>query len=514
MIAAALFGLGFQALIGSLFGADARTDAFFMSVSIFAFLAKFLMLGQLKSIALPLVGQAAPGGEPRLAAGAGGAVDTARLASLVRLTLLGTGLLVLILMAAAPLLVRGLAPGFDEGQRALTADLLRIRLPALAATAAVTVSLAGFEARRRFGTAVTAQKVVPAVAAFAGLLWWGDRTGVEGLAWIGMASAVASLVFVVLAWPALLSGSVRRAARDAVVRGIGRRWIRFSQATVATTLGEWAFRVGASLLPVGVFSALLYGRRVHDVFHGAVNDSMTTVTLPELSTRAAGGDAAVGRHLDRRVLDLLTASLPLGVGTMVAAPWIIALLFGRGAFVQSGMLGQASTALALYMAAFVVQGVNQLGFAAAFATDRSHEVNRVQTTGHLVRAAAVIPLALAFGLPGLVGAQLGMNVLVLGLWTRAWPEELRPSPGLPDLAKRIVATGAAAAVPYALLRSAGDPMAWSSVARAGMLLGGGLGAIVVYLAACRFLGVPLPLRGGNAGAGEAGPGPGTKRAAS
>ena len=51
---AAVFGLLFQALLSYHFGAGAETDAWFMSLSIYAFLGKFLMLSNVKSLALPV----------------------------------------------------------------------------------------------------------------------------------------------------------------------------------------------------------------------------------------------------------------------------------------------------------------------------------------------------------------------------------------------------------------------------------------------------------------------------
>ena len=51
---AAVLGLGFQSLLAYWFGATAETDAFFMSLSIFGFLGKFLMLSHLRSLALPV----------------------------------------------------------------------------------------------------------------------------------------------------------------------------------------------------------------------------------------------------------------------------------------------------------------------------------------------------------------------------------------------------------------------------------------------------------------------------
>jgi len=487
---AAVFGLLFQALLGYWFGADATTDAFFMSVSIFAFLAKFLMLGQLKSIALPVY--------QRLEHEGGG---ERRLAGLLRLTLVGLAGLSVLLALGAPLLVRFLAPGFSPEQMALTERLLRIRIPALAFTGAVTVGLVGLEARSRFGVSVLAQKVLPAVVSFAALAWIADSAGIEGVAWIGLLAAVAGFAILPIAWPRLLAGSARETWHDPEVRGIGRRWLRFSQATAATTLGEWAFRVGASLLPVGFFSAVLYGRRIHDVLHGAINDSVTTVTLPELSKLATtSGPQAVGARLRARILDLLTVSLPVAAATAIAAPWIVSILFGRGRFAADGMVGPTAVALGLYAAGFLVQGVNQLGFAAAYALDHSARVNRIQTVGHGLRAAALVPLVWSLGYVGLVLAQVAMNVVVLTLWVRSWPSVLGLNHGaagrelLVGVGHRLMATGLGAVGLLGLLRLAGHPAAWGTLGQIAVLTGASAVAAVLFLAAARVLGIARPLR--------------------
>ncbi len=480
MGAAAVFGLLFQALLSNYFGAGAETDAFFMSVSIFAFLSKFMMLGALKSIALPVYQQKDSDG-----AGLGG---------LLRLVLLSLSAATVLLVLLAPLLVRMLAPGFDADATELTVRLLRIRLPALALTAVITVGLVGLEAHGRFGLSVSASKVVPALAAFLGLLWATDRFGIEGAAWVGLGAAAAGFAFLMVRWPSLFKGSVRDAWRDPDIRGIGRRWLKFSWSTAATTAGEWAFRIGASLLPMGLFSAILYGRKVHDVLHGAINDSVNAVTLPELSRAASSGDTHVGDFVRQRVESLFAVSLPVSGVVILSSPWIVSVLFGRGRFLSDGMSGPTAVALSIFAVGFVLQGLNQLFFSAAYATDRSHLVNRVQTLGHLVRASTLVPLALWLGYVGLVAGQVFMNLLVLGLVAGLWPGDLGPTRRW--AVRRLGRVVAAAALPLAalgwVLVKLGDPHAYSITTRAGTLAAVAVGSLVLYAGFARWAGVRLP----------------------
>lgn len=439
---AAVLGLVFQSLISYHFGAGAETDAYFMSLVIFGFCSKLAMLTQFKSVALPLYRQ-------RLDSGAEAARELAgRL--LVAFTAAVAGF-TLLLVLGAPLVVDVLAPGFRGETRELTVALLRVRLPALAVLGATTVALTVLEATRRFGAAVSIQKVVPAATGVALLAAVTDRFGIMALAWIGLAGTVGGGVLAWIAVRNLVGGrGAWRAWRDADVRGLARSWLRLGSSNVATLVGEWAFRVAASLLPVGFFSGVLYGRMVHDLLHGAINDSAQAVALPrfaEVAGRGGGrrrgagvsaglesggegvgggarGADPLGRALLGSLRSLSAVSLPVALFAMLAAPRIVGLLFGRGRFLEDGMVGPASVALAIFCVGFVVQGLNQLAFSAAFAAGLSGLVNRVQVVGHLFRAAILIPLVLGFSYVGLVGGQVLMNLLVLGLlaaWApRSW----------------------------------------------------------------------------------------------
>ena len=519
MVLAAVFGLLFQSLLSYLFGAGAETDAFFMSVSIFMLLSKFLMLGQAKSIALPLM--------TRLES-----VDARGAARLfggtLKLLVVGLAAVSLIAALAAPLLVRVFAPGFDGEQAQLTALLLRIRMPALVFAGFVTVARVALETRARFGTAVLVGKVVPAALTFVFLLWVGSDARISDVAWIGMVAPAGGAALLLLLSPGLLIGGVPAAWKHAEIRRAVRGWLSFSQSTGASFLGEWAFRIGASLLPVGVFSAVLYGKMVHDVAHGAINDPATTVTLPQAARAAErGGPRALGNLLRKRVTSLVLLTAPIAALLIILAPWIVAILFGRGRFLEDGMLGPTALALSIYAVGFLLQGMNQILFTGAYALGSSHLVNRVNVIGHLVRAIAVVPLVLGFGLTGLVGAQAGMNLLVLVLVVSMWPAELgvgwrsvtrrarsgvagvsgttnaaeEASPFWKPVRRTLTASALSALLVVQGLLLAGDPLTHGLLARVGVCVAAAVGFMGLYAVLGSVMGLPIvaALRGALGG---------------
>ena len=495
-VLAALLGLGFQSLMAFWFGAGAETDAFFMSLSIFGFLAKFLMLTHLKSLALPPYARLRATDEERAKEFAGG---------LLGISVVAVAALSFLLFFASPLLVDALAPGYEGTTRDLTILLLRIRVPALPFLAGTTVAMALLESERRFGVTISAQKVAPAAVSLLLLLALADRFGIVAVGWIGLASTVVgALVIWVAAHSRVGSVAPLTAVRNPELRLIGGRWVSLSSSNAASFLGEWAFRVGASLLPVGLFSAVLYGRMVHDLLHSAVNDSAQTVALPRFSAAlaspsGAGSPSAIDEAAHRRLGPVLRSalaklsavSLPLALVVAATAPWSVAILFGRGRFLQDGMLRPAAVSLALFTAGFFLQGLVQLLFAAAFATRRSELINRVQLVGHLVRAAAVVPMVRAFSYVGLVGSQVAMNALVLCLlmfWApRGW-ELVGPGRSL----LRPLIASALPAVLYLVVVAPRlpDPLAVGTLARVGVLAAVGAGWMLLHGLLTVGLGLP------------------------
>ena len=471
-IAAAVLGVALQGLLAAWFGAGAESDAWFWSVSIYAFVAKFLMLSQFKSLALPVfVDRRATA--PEAARSFIGAASTAVPALLLALAV--------VLLAVAPWLVDLLAPGLDDSTRDLTTLLLRIRIPALVALGLTTVGLVVVEGTGRFGRSVTAQRLLPAVGALVGLAALGSWLGIVGAAIGSIAGALLGLVAVVRPIrEASTPVGLRSALRDRDLVATARGWIRFGSSNAAVFLGEWVFRIGASLLPVGYFSAVAYGRMVHDLAHGALNDAASAVGLTRFA-EAARSEDDLARTVRRGTAALAGIALPIAVLLAVSADRIVDLLFGRGRFAEDGLAFVATDALRIFAVGLFLQGMNQLLFAALFAGGRGRTVNGVQLVGHLLRAAWLVPLVMALSFRGLVLAQVLMNLAVGLLLLMRVPATWRPLPGVAAAGMRLGLAGGAAAAAAWWVGGAVPPADPASLGvRLAMLLGVTLAFGVVY----------------------------------
>lgn len=474
-VIAAVLGLALQSLIGFYFGAGTETDAYFMSLYVVAFLAKAFMFGPLKSIALPEYAALGPGSS-----------DGRMLLATIRRQVGSAALLAAVAAVVfAPWLVDAFAPGYDGEQRTLTVALLRIRAPALAFLALATTALVALEAAGRFGRVAVGNRVLPAAATLGLLVLAGDRFGLTALAWAGMAGAATGSI-ALLAWsrrqahlrahlpvdgtspsPAHQPAAPHRQAS----RRVWKRWAGMGWSHAAATGGEWVYRIAASTLGPGLFTAVVFGRMVHDLLHGTLNDSSSTVALARFS-RAP--DRNPGAALASSLENLSAVAVPAAVFVAIMSSWVAALLFGRGELARSGMLGPVATSMALFMVGVVVQGRNQLAFQAAFATGRSSLVNRVQVVGHLFRALALIPAAWLWSFVGLVAAQVAMNVLTaVAFWCVA-PPELAPGRRLSSAFRGVGRIAAAVAAPAFFLWTAvtalPDPSEASELLRLGVVV--------------------------------------------
>lgn len=509
---AAVLGFAVHALIGNYFGAGPETDAYFMSLLVVGFLAKGLMFRHVRLIALPeylaMGGSAGPGREL-----------LARLRRHAVWVALGFAGAAVVL---APWIVDVFAPGYDEAQRRLTVRLFRIRVPELVLLAVAATSLVALQASRRFGRADLGNKVLPVATVALLLAWIGDRAGLEGLAWANMAGIVAGTTALVFCAHRLKTPKRARSQQADPRRsdqpradpsqadlghadlrqaelGVWRRWAAFGWSNSAVMAAEWVYRIAASTLGPGLFSAVRYGRLVQDVLGRLFNDSAATVGLVEFSHRkAAGRGSGVGDSLGVGQETLSAVAVPIAVFVVLMSEWLAALLFGRGQMVSDGMLGPVGASMALFMVGVVVHGRNQLAFSAAFAMGHSGLVNKVQAAGHIFRALLLLPAVWLWSYMGLVAAQVAMNVVVAGAFWLAAPPELAPNGRLRGGALRgLGRISAATAVPGVLLLmflSLGDlpdPVQAGELRRLAFVGVAGLSWCVVVLAAGWLVRVPL-----------------------
>lgn len=95
----------------------------------------------------------------------------------------------------------------------------------------------------------------------------------------------------------------------------------------------------ASFLGAGAISYLYYADRLNQLPLGVVGIAVGTALLPMLSKALAKGDMAEGRHLFNRALEIcLLLALPAAVALMVIPGPIIKVLFERGAFTWADSL--------------------------------------------------------------------------------------------------------------------------------------------------------------------------------
>lgn len=488
---AAVLGFAVHAMIGNYFGAGPETDAYFMSLLAVGFLVKGLMFRHVRSIALPeylaMGGSAGPGREL-----------LARLrhrAFWAALAVAGAA------VVSAPWIVDVFAPGYDEAQRRLTVRLFRIRVPELVLLAVAATSLVALHASRRFGRAAVGNKVLPVATVAVGLAWVGDRAGLEGLAWASIAGVVAGTAALVF-WarlPKTPKGTRSQADLRQAELGVWRRWAAFGWSNTAVMAAEWVYRIAASTLGPGLFSAVRYGQLVQDVLGRLFNDSAATVGLVEFSHRkGTGRDSAVGDSLGAGQETLSAVAVPVAVFVVLMSEWLAALLFGRGELVSDGMLGPVGTSMAVFMFGVVVQGRNQLAFSAAFAMGHSGLVNKVQAAGHIFRALVLLPAVWLWSYLGLVAAQVAMNVVVAGAFWMAAPPELAPNGRLRGGALRgLGRISAATVLPGVLLLllllrgGLPDPVQAGELSRLAIVGIAGLSWCVLILAAGWLVRVPL-----------------------
>lgn len=478
-------------MIGNYFGAGPETDAYFMSLLVVGFLAKGLMFRHVRSIALPeylaMGGSTGPGREllARLR----------RRAFWVALGVAG------IAVALAPWIVDVFAPGFDAAQRRLTVRLFRIRVPEVVLLAVAATSLVALHASRRFGRAVLGNKVLPVATVAVVLAWVGDRAGLEGLAWLSMAGIGAgTAALVILArLPKTPKGTRPQADLRQAELGVWRRWAAFGWSNTAVMAAEWVYRIAASALGPGLFSAVRYGQMMQDVLGRLLNDSAATIGLVEFSHRkGAGRDSAVGDSLGTGQETLSAVAVPVAVFVVFMSDWLAALLFGRGQMVSDGMLGPVGTSMAVFMVGVVVQGRNQLAFSAAFAMGHSGLVNKVQAAGHVFRALVLLPAVWLWSYVGLVAAQVAMTLVIAGAFWVAAPPELAPrgrlrGGALRGLGRISVATVAPGVFLLLLLLRGGlpDPVRAGELSRLAIVGAAGLSWCVLVLTAGWLVRVPL-----------------------
>ncbi|WP_435813692.1 murein biosynthesis integral membrane protein MurJ [Streptomyces tauricus] len=359
-IAGALLGLGRDQALAHLFGAGTETDAFLVAWTVPEVAATLLIEDGMAFVLVPAFSLAVA----RRARGTGGDPVRALVAStLPRITLVLVGVSAL-LIAGAPYLVAGLAPGLpDPG---LAVDCTR-----LTATCVLSFGLAGYcsaalRAHRRFlapAAIYVAYNTGIITAMFVLGGHWGVRSAAIGVALGGCLMVAAQLPALVrqlfgrhrsetttMTSTAATTTSTAAGAESPVARQPGERSgthpvthpvthsvnlalvtpvLLFALCRQSQVLIE---RYLASNLPSGAISHLNYAQKVAQI-PMTLSLMLCTVTFPVLAQALAEGDTERARHRVEHDVSVAACIVLLGAAAVFAcAPQIIELLFQRGAF--------------------------------------------------------------------------------------------------------------------------------------------------------------------------------------
>ncbi|MEU6536508.1 lipid II flippase MurJ [Streptomyces sp. NPDC047000] len=461
-LAGAVLGLVRDQSLAGLFGAGSATDAFLVAWTVPEFAATLLIEDGLAFVLIPAFsaalarrardaregpGAAGTAGVPGVrGTAAGDPVRTLVTGTLPRLTLAFVGVAVL-LIAAAPVLVRALAPGLpDPG---LAVDCTR-----LTATCVLSFGLAGYSsaalrAHRRF-VAPAAIYVAYNTGIVAGMLVLGGRWGVRSAA---AGVAVGGLLMVAVQLPSLLRqlrtqpttgqevGAPPGRGGAQVPCSLGLRLVGavllFALCRQSQVLVE---RFLASGLPSGAISHLNYAQKVAQL-PMTLALMLCTVTFPVITRALADGDTERARDRVERDLGLVACLALLGTAAVVAcAPQIIGLLFQRGAFTAHDTAATAAV-MRVYAVGLLGQTLVGVLVRSYFSTGRATWYPLGAMTAGVVVTAWAGSLAVGpWGATGIAAANAtGITVtaalLLTGLHAPGGPRGPRV-PGLPGRSGR------------------------------------------------------------------------------
>jgi putative peptidoglycan lipid II flippase len=421
--------LGFvrDLVLAHVFGADGRTDAFFVAFKIPNFLRRLFAEGAFATAFVPVLTEYKVKREfSELKA----FVDT--VGGSLGLVLLLVSVLGVV---AAPLLVMVFAPGFanDPGKQALAADMLRLTFPYL-----LFISLTAFaggilNAYNRFAIpAIT--PVLLNLSLIACALWLAPymKEPITALAWGVLIAGIAQLTFQLPFLNKLkLLPRPRVNFSDTGVRRILRLMLPALFGVSVTQINLLLDTLIASFLVSGSISWLYYSDRLMEFPLGVLGVALGTVILPNLSHRHAEASLdGFSRSIDWGLRWVLLLGLPAAVGLLVLAEPIIATLFQSAVFDAEDvtMAGLSLKAYAIGLVGFIAIKVLAPGYYARQDTKTPVKIAvKAMAVNMLLNIILVFPLAHAgLALATTLSGMLNAYLLYRGLRNEA---VYQPAPG-------------------------------------------------------------------------------------
>ncbi len=323
--------------------------------------------------------------------------------------------LLIVALAAMPLIVRITAPGFisQPGQVELATTLSRITFPYLILTVVVVQLSAMLNAIQKFWAAAAWSNFLNLAMIGTLLLAAWFPNAAYAAAWGVLAGGVLQLVFML--WASARDGVTLRLVRPRWTPEIKEFFKAVGTVTFGTasiTILPFVDTIIASLLPAGSLTALYYADRINQLPLGVLGIALGTVLLPEMSTRIAKGDVAGSDAAQNRAAAMaLLLTLPFMVVFLVIPDTIMRAIFAHGAFSREAA-SLAAVALAAYGIGLPAMVLVRITAATFYARHDTATPVRATVTSIISNIAIKIVLVLGFHM-GIAGIALGTAI---GAW--------------------------------------------------------------------------------------------------
>jgi putative peptidoglycan lipid II flippase len=407
--------LGFlrDVVVALAFGAGPVTDAFFVAFRIPNMLRRLLGEGALSTAVVPVFTEYAA---------ARSRADVLRmLRAVAGAALLVLSLATLLGVAATPLILRAIAPGFaaDSDQTALAVRLTRIMFPYLVLVGLAALTTGALHAHGRFFAAALAPAVLN-VGMIAGVLLLQRRVEppILALALGVLAGGVGQLAVQLpgLRRAGLLVAPSAELGHPAVGR-VGRLLVPAVFGLAAVQVTVFVNTLLASLLPAGSISFLYYADRVMEFPLGVFGIALASAALPAMARQAAAGDTpGLTGTLNFTLRLAMYVAVPATVGLIMLRSPIIRVLFERGRFGPDDTLATAQALLwyAVGLAGFSAARIAAQVFYAAGAPGIAVRLGLLAVAANVVAAVALMgPLAHGgLALASSIGAYVNVALLL------------------------------------------------------------------------------------------------------
>ena len=211
--------------------------------------------------------------------------------------------LVLVGVAATPLLIALIAPGFEGAQRDLAITLVRILFPATGLLVISAWCLGILNSHRRFFLSYAAP-VIWNAAIIAAVVMAGRSLPERVAVWAAWGAVAGSALQIMVQLPTVmaLAGRIRLRldTKPAAVRGVIRTFVPALVGRGAGQISAYADTLVATLLPTGAVSSLMYAQTIYMLPVSLFGMSISAAELPAMSG-ALGAEGEVAEQLRARL---------------------------------------------------------------------------------------------------------------------------------------------------------------------------------------------------------------------